>query len=72
MTTMRRELTDCIKVIAAIAVVGIHATSTAENGFAVRHDFFSLDFAGVLLNQWARFSVPVFFVPVCVRSGIVR
>lgn len=60
MTTMRRELTDCIKVIAAIAVVGIHATSTAENGFAVRHDFFSFDFAGVLLNQWARFSVPVF------------
>ncbi|MBN8219545.1 MAG: acyltransferase [Spirochaetes bacterium] len=57
---MTRALTDFAKVIAAIAVVGIHATSTAENNFAVHHNFFSLDFGGVLLNQWARFSVPLF------------
>jgi surface polysaccharide O-acyltransferase-like enzyme len=57
---MQRQLTDLAKVIAAIAVVGIHATSTAENNFARSHDFFSLDFAGVFLNQWARFSVPLF------------
>lgn len=57
---MTRALTDFAKVIAAVAVVGIHATSTAENSFAVHHNFFSLDFGGVLLNQWARFSVPLF------------
>lgn len=57
---MTRSLTDFAKVIAAIAVVGIHATSTAENNFAVHHSFLSLDFGGVLLNQWARFSVPLF------------
>lgn len=57
---MQRELTDFIKVIAAIAVVGIHATSPSENNFAARHDFFSLDFVSVFLNQWARFSVPLF------------
>lgn len=57
---MTRALTDFAKVIAAIAVVGIHATSTAENNFAAHPDFLSLDFGGVLLNQWARFSVPLF------------
>ncbi len=60
MSAMRRELTDFAKVIAAIAVVGIHATSTSENSFAAKHDFFSADFVSVLLNQWARFSVPLF------------
>jgi probable poly-beta-1,6-N-acetyl-D-glucosamine export protein len=60
MSAMRRELTDFAKVVAAIAVVGIHATSTSENNFAAKHDFFSADFLSVLLNQWARFSVPLF------------
>lgn len=57
---MQRQITDSTKVIAAIAVVGIHATSTAESNFFLRHDFFSLDFFGVLVNQCARFSVPLF------------
>lgn len=57
---MRRELTDAAKVIAAIAVVGIHATSQSENRFAGHHDYLSLDFLSVLVNQWARFSVPLF------------
>jgi surface polysaccharide O-acyltransferase-like enzyme len=55
-----RALTDWIKVIAAIAVVGIHATSASEVRFAQNHNYLSLDFLGVLVNQWARFSVPLF------------
>lgn len=57
---MTRQTTDAVKIIAAIAVVGIHATSTAESNFFRQHDFFSLDFLGVLVNQMARFSVPLF------------
>lgn len=57
---MQRQITDFTKVIAAIAVVGIHATSTAEYNFFLQHDFLSLDFLGVLVNQIARFSVPLF------------
>lgn len=57
---MPRSLTDFAKVIAAIAVVGIHATSQSEAAFAQHHEFFSLDFASVFVNQWARFSVPLF------------
>lgn len=57
---MPRTLTDFAKVIAAIAVVGIHATSRSETAFAQHHEFLSLDFASVFINQWARFSVPLF------------
>jgi len=57
---MLRSLTDGAKVIAAIAVVGIHATSLSESRFAAKHDYLSLDFVSVLVNQWARFSVPLF------------
>lgn len=57
---MTRSTTDSVKVIAAIAVVGIHATSTSENHFFQQHNFLSLDFIGVLVNQVARFSVPLF------------
>ena len=57
---MHRSLTDAFKVVAAIAVVGIHATSLSESRFAQNHDFLSLDFVSVLVNQWARFSVPLF------------
>lgn len=57
---MRRELTDLVKVIAAVAVVGIHSTSQSEAAFARDHHFFSLDFISIFVNQWARFSVPLF------------
>lgn len=57
---MQRSLTDSFKVVAAIAVVGIHATSQSETRFAQNHNFYSLDFLSVLVNQWARFSVPLF------------
>lgn len=57
---MTRSTTDSVKVIAAVAVVGIHATSASENHFFQQHNFLSLDFIGVLVNQVARFSVPLF------------
>ncbi|HRP70859.1 MAG TPA: acyltransferase family protein, partial [Turneriella sp.] len=57
---MLRTTTDWAKVIAALAVVGIHSTSSAETNFALQHNYASLDFLGVLVNQWARFSVPLF------------
>jgi surface polysaccharide O-acyltransferase-like enzyme len=57
---MPRSLTDLYKIIAAIAVVGIHATSQSETRFAAEHDINSLDFLSVVVNQWARFSVPLF------------
>ncbi len=57
---MPRSLTDLFKVIAAVAVVGIHATSLSETRFAAAHNFDSLDFLSVVVNQWARFSVPLF------------
>jgi surface polysaccharide O-acyltransferase-like enzyme len=57
---MPRSLTDLFKVIAAVAVVGIHATSQSETRFAAAHNFDSLDFLSVVVNQWARFSVPLF------------
>jgi len=57
---MSRSLTDWFKVVAAIAVVGIHATSQSEISFAASHEVVSLDFLGVVVNQWARFSVPIF------------
>lgn len=57
---MTRTLTDSLKVVAAVAVVGIHATSPSEYRFAAHHDFLSLDFFSVLVNQWARYCVPLF------------
>ena len=41
-------------------MLAIHATHAAEVNFSAAHDFFSESFAGVLLNQIARFCVPVF------------
>lgn len=57
---MTRTLTDSLKVIAAIAVVGIHATSPSEYRFAAHHNYLSLDFLSVIVNQWARYCVPLF------------
>ena len=41
-------------------VLAIHATGPYEYRFLGSHDFFSQDFLAVILNQLARFSVPVF------------
>jgi len=57
---MNRELTNLIKIIAAVLVVGIHATANSEQRFRAAHDYFSLDFISILFNQIARFSVPIF------------
>lgn len=38
----------------------IHATGQIESLFARSQSFATAEFAGVVLNQWARFSVPIF------------
>ena len=40
----------------------IHATGQLELLFSASHNLASPEFAGVLLNQWARFSVPIFVI----------
>ncbi len=57
---MSRTLTDLLKIIAIVFVVLIHTTSAEEHTFARQHQFFSIDFVGVILNQMGRFSVPLF------------
>lgn len=57
---MSRTITDLFRIIAILFVVLIHSTSGAEYAFLRQHNFLSLDFLGVLLNQLGRFSVPLF------------
>ena len=51
---------DFLRVVAMLAVLAIHATGRWESVFRQEHDFFSQAFLAVLLNQLARFSVPLF------------
>lgn len=57
---MSRLTSDLLRVLAIFAVLVIHATGGNETAFAAGHVWLSDDFLGVLLNQLARFSVPVF------------
>lgn len=57
---MSRLTADLLRVLAIFAVLVIHATGGNETAFAAGHVWLSDDFLGVLLNQLARFSVPVF------------
>ncbi len=57
---MSRSFTDLLRIIAIVFVVLIHTTSAEEHTFAIHHQFFSIDFFGVVLNQMGRFSVPLF------------
>lgn len=57
---MSRLTSDLLRVLAIFAVLVIHATGGNETAFAAGHVYASDDFLGVLLNQLARFSVPVF------------
>lgn len=49
-----------MRVFAALAVVIIHATAGSTHEFHARGSWISLDGIGTFLNQWARFSVPLF------------
>ncbi len=57
---MSRPAADLLRVLAIVAVMIIHATGAGERGFLARHEFAYNDFLAVLLNQLARFSVPIF------------
>ena len=57
---MSAASSNIIKFITAFFVVVIHTTAFEENLFIKTQHFFSLEFIGVVLNQAARFSVPIF------------
>lgn len=58
----RRAIDDCWRVIAAVAVVGIHAAGAFESTLAGHGRWLSTDGLAALVSQWARFSVPLFMV----------
>ena len=57
---MSRFRTDLLRLLSMTMVLAIHATGPYEFFFLSGHDYFSQDFLAVILNQLARFSVPVF------------
>ena len=57
---MSRTTANLLRLLSIIAVMVIHATSRCETAFLKNHLYLSDAFLGVLLNQVARFSVPVF------------
>lgn len=59
---MSRTTANLLRVISIVAVMAIHATARGEWIFIKSHVFFSDAFLGILLNQLARFSVPLFVV----------
>lgn len=59
---LTRIQTDFVRLLSICAVLVIHATGQLEVLFAGSLNLASPEFAGVLLNQWARFSVPIFVI----------
>lgn len=57
---MSKSFTNFMRVFAALAVVIIHATAGSTHQFHATGSWISLDGLGTFLNQWARFSVPLF------------
>ncbi len=57
---LSRTGADLLRLVAMLAVLTIHATGRAEVIFLKEHRFISEEFFGVLLNQLARFCVPLF------------
>ncbi|MCB1139438.1 MAG: acyltransferase [Leptospiraceae bacterium] len=57
---MSRTRTDLLRLISISFVLVIHVTGPYEVHFVKNHEFLSMDFFAVLLNQLARFSVPLF------------
>ncbi|MCS7205984.1 MAG: acyltransferase [Leptospiraceae bacterium] len=54
--------TNLLRIISIIAVLIIHATHTAQKHYSEHLQIFSWDFFYVLINQIARFCVPVFVI----------
>lgn len=59
---MSRFAGDLLRVLSICAVLIIHGTGRFESGFAQLHDYTSQEFLAVVLNQLARFAVPVFLM----------
>ncbi|MCE9596596.1 MAG: acyltransferase [Spirochaetia bacterium] len=59
---MSRFAGDLLRVLSICAVLIIHGTGRFESGFALNHEFASQEFFAVMLNQLARFAVPVFLI----------
>lgn len=59
---LNRFSSDFLRLISICAVLVIHSTGEFERSFASSHRFFSAEFVGIVLNQLARFSVPVFIM----------
>ncbi len=59
---MSRETANLLRLISITAVLIIHLTSPWELAFLKDHNYFSEDFLASLMNQWARFAVPVFVI----------
>lgn len=57
---MSRISGDLFRLLSIVFVLIIHATWPWEEAFRQRHEFWSIDFLGAVLNQLARFSVPAF------------
>lgn len=58
----RRAVDDRWRVLAAVAVVGIHAAGGYEGALAQHGRWLSTDGLAAVVSQWARFSVPLFMV----------
>ncbi|HCL56709.1 MAG TPA: hypothetical protein DHW82_06830 [Spirochaetia bacterium] len=59
---MTRFFTDFLRVLSILAVLVIHGSSPWEYSFLKSHQYFSEDFLGIILNQFARFAVPLFIL----------
>ena len=65
---MHKELTDRVRVFTIVAVLVIHSTARWEkyflNNFSIYElsSYFSISFFAVLVNQLARFAVPLFVI----------
>jgi len=57
---MSRISSDLLRILSALAVMLIHSTARDERLFRIEHLFLSTEFFGVVLNQLARFCVPIF------------
>lgn len=59
---LSRPTADAARVLAMAAVLAIHATELRGPGLVASHDPFSADALAVLINQAARFCVPLFIL----------
>lgn len=59
---MDLNISNFLRVVSILAVLLIHSTYPAQEKFSTHLNWKSIDFLYVLINQFARFSVPVFII----------